>query len=148
MTRQTTTWLLTAIVLSSAAGVHAQEYTPAYDRIRAGLHRDGALMRVVRETEVPPAGWPERMSTLRAAPSSPLGVASSSVQRFTTKRRGSFWMPVLVGAGVGGLAGGVWGRSQCDLPDPECTAIAVPVGVLGGAGIGAAVGAVVHAIRR
>ena len=44
--------------------------------------------------------------------------------------------------------GGVWGAGQCSAPDPECAAIAVPAGVLGGAGIGAAVGAVVHAIRR
>jgi hypothetical protein len=38
--------------------------------------------------------------------------------------------------------------TQCGGDDAECFAIAGPVGVLGGAGIGAAVGAFVDALHR
>jgi hypothetical protein len=124
-------------LLIGAAAAHGQEYTPAYDRIRAGLHRDASALRRAADRQV---RSPQRTSSLRVAP--------SSAQRATTKRGGSVWTSVLIGAGVGAVAGGVWGAAQCDAPDPECTAIAVPAGLLGGAGIGAAVGAIVHAIRR
>jgi hypothetical protein len=127
------------LLLISAATAHGQQNNPPYERIRAELHRDPVL-RVTGEREAPSAGSPERASALR--------MASSTRQQPTTKRRGSVWMPVLVGAGIGAVAGGVVGAGQCDAPDPECTAITVPAGALVGAGIGAAVGAIVHAIKR
>jgi hypothetical protein len=127
------------LLLISAATAHGQQNNPPYERIRAELHRD-AVLRVTRQSEAPSAGSPERASALRPAP--------STRQQPTTKHRGSAWTRVLIGAGLGAVAGAVVGTAQCDGPDPECTAIAAPAGAFVGAGIGAAVGAIVHAIKR
>jgi hypothetical protein len=63
------------------------------------------------------------------------------------QRRDSVWNGALIGAGIGGVGGAVWGRQMCGSNDSECFAIAGPVGILGGAGIGAAVGAIADALH-
>ena len=62
-------------------------------------------------------------------------------------RRDSVWNGALIGAGIGGVGGAVWGRQTCGSNDSECFAIAGPVGILGGIGIGAAVGAIADALH-
>jgi hypothetical protein len=140
MTLQILAFRTCVLLLISAAAAHGQEYTPAYDRIRAELQRDRVDLRLPDETLAPSARLPERTSTLRVAP--------STAPPRTAKSHRSIWIPVLAGAGIGAVAGAGWGAGQCDAPDPECTAITVPLGALAGAGIGAAVGALVHAIMR
>jgi hypothetical protein len=53
---------------------------------------------------------------------------------------------VLLGAAAGGAGGYLWASGQCDSNDSECSAIADPIGVLGGAAIGALVGGLVDAV--
>ena len=62
-------------------------------------------------------------------------------------RRDSVWNGALIGAGVGAAGGAVWGLKTCGSNDTECFAIAGPVGVIGGAGIGAVVGAIADALH-
>ena len=62
-------------------------------------------------------------------------------------RRDSVWNGALIGAGIGAAGGVVWGRQICGSNDSECFAIAGPVGILGGIGIGAAVGAIADALH-
>jgi hypothetical protein len=62
-------------------------------------------------------------------------------------RRDSIWNGTLIGAGVGAAGGAVWGLTTCGSNDSECFAIAGPVGIIGGAGIGVAVGAIADALH-
>ncbi len=121
-------FLTCAILLITATAAPAQEYSPKYDRIRAGLQRQAGASPIVLKSQ-------------------PLRAPRPPAQRRPAKGGRSIWRGVLIGAGVGAVGGGVWGAAQCH-SDSECTAIAVPAGVLGGACIGAAVGAIVSAIRR
>lgn len=57
-------------------------------------------------------------------------------------KRDSVWNGLLIGAGVGIGSGYVWGYKVCGGNDDECFAIAGPAGMITGAGIGAAVGAI------
>ena len=125
----TSKWIATAILLTSAAGAHAQEYTPAYDRIRTGVRRDAAVSRfVVKPVAIRPV---------------------SRRQGAQRKPHASLWRGAAVGGTTGALLGGlVWGPSQCGNNDSECEAITVPVGLLGGGGIGAAVGVIAQALAR
>ena len=61
--------------------------------------------------------------------------------------RDSVWNGTFLGAGVGAAGGAVWGLKTCGSHDSECFAIAGPVGVIGGAGIGAAIGAIADALH-
>ena len=63
------------------------------------------------------------------------------------RTRDSVWNGTLIGAGVGAASGVVWGLQTCGSNDTECFAIAGPVGIIGGAGIGAAIGAVADALH-
>ena len=63
-------------------------------------------------------------------------------------RRDSVWNGALIGAGVGAAGGAIWGLEICGSNDTECFAIAGPVGILGGAGIGAVVGAIADALHN
>jgi hypothetical protein len=63
-------------------------------------------------------------------------------------RRDSVGEGLLIGAGIGAAGGYVWARHICGSNDPECFAIAGPVGVLGGVGIGATIGAIVDALHN
>ena len=63
-------------------------------------------------------------------------------------RRDSVWNGTLIGAGIGAGGGFIWARNMCGSNDSECVAIATPVGMLGGIGIGAAVGAIADALHK
>jgi hypothetical protein len=63
------------------------------------------------------------------------------------RRRDSVWNGALIGAGIGGGAGAIWGLGVCGSNDTECFAIAGPVGIIGGAAIGAAAGAIADALH-
>jgi hypothetical protein len=67
--------------------------------------------------------------------------------RASSGRRDSVWNGTLIGAAAGAAGGAVWGRQTCGGNDSECFAIAGPVGILGGIGIGAAVGAIADALH-
>ena len=73
--------------------------------------------------------------------------ALKAQERAPGGRRDSVWNGTLIGAGVGAAGGAVWGRQICGSNDSECFAIAGPVGILGGVGIGAAVGAIADALH-
>lgn len=60
-------------------------------------------------------------------------------------RRDSVWNGALIGAGVGAAGGYFWARQLCGTNDAECFAISSRAGVLGGAGIGALIGAILDA---
>jgi hypothetical protein len=68
-------------------------------------------------------------------------------ERASAERRDSVWNGTLIGASVGAAGGAVWGLKTCGSNDDECFAIAGPVGILGGAGIGAVVGAIADAMH-
>jgi hypothetical protein len=59
----------------------------------------------------------------------------------------SVWNGTFIGTGAGAAGGAVWGLKTCGSHDSECFAIAGPVGVIGGAGIGAAIGAIADALH-
>jgi hypothetical protein len=63
-------------------------------------------------------------------------------------RRDSVWNGALIGAGIGAGGGYVWAHNICGSNDDECFAIAGPVGILSGIGIGAALGAVADALHK
>jgi hypothetical protein len=120
--------LALAGLLSGSSGVRLDGYTPAYDRIRAGLHRtEKASVFVVREGD--------HAALARKTPGQ-------------SQQRDSVWNGLLIGAGIGAAGGYIWARDICGSNDTECFFIAGPVGVLAGAGIGAAVGAVADALHR
>jgi hypothetical protein len=65
------------------------------------------------------------------------------------ERRDSVWNGALIGAAIGGVGGYVWARNICGgTGDTECFVISAPVGILGGIGIGAAIGAVADAVHK
>ena len=64
------------------------------------------------------------------------------------QQRDSVWNGTLIGAGIGAASGYVWARAQCGNNDSECFVIAGTVGIIGGAAIGAAVGAVADALHK
>lgn len=68
-------------------------------------------------------------------------------QRAATARRDSVWNGSVIGAGIGAAGGAAWGLQTCGSNDSECFAIAGPVGIIGGAGIGAAIGALADALH-
>jgi hypothetical protein len=62
-------------------------------------------------------------------------------------RGDSIWNGTLIGTAAGAAGGAVWGRQTCGSNDRECFAIAGPVGIVGGAAIGAAIGAIADALH-
>ena len=54
----------------------------------------------------------------------------------------------MIGAAIGGVGGYIWARSLCGSDDTECFVITGPVGILGGVGIGALVGAVTDKLHK
>ena len=84
-------------------------------------------------------------------PSEPVTATTGAPARGRSQRindRDSVWNGLLVGAAIGAAGGYLWARNICGSNDAECFAIAGPVGVLTGAGIGAAVGAIADALHR
>jgi hypothetical protein len=96
---------------------------------------------------------PEMISAWIAAENSNVPSATSTAstlfrRQSTTKQADSVWNGALIGAGVGAVGGFIWARRICGGNDQECFVISAPVGVLGGAGIGAAIGAIVDALHK
>jgi hypothetical protein len=127
-------WLaavVAAVVLGLPAAAQADERAPNYDRIRRALQRSVAA------------------PVLSVTNRSIADMAPVRQQRAQVSRpRDSVWNGALIGAGIGGVGGYIWARNICGSNDPECFAIAAPVGVLVGAGIGAVVGAVADALNK
>ena len=124
-----------AISVSLALGLpddaRAQELTPNYERIRRALERAPQASALVV------SGKPTGVVA-------PVRRDASQVVR----TRDSVWNGALIGAGIGAVGGYVWARNICGSNDSECFVISAPVGILGGAGIGAAVGAIADALHR
>ena len=93
-----------------------------------------------------PARKGVRASLLLPSPGS-LPPLLQARERASARGRDSLWNGALIGAGAGAVGGAVWGLNMCGSNDTECFAIAGPVGILGGIGIGAAVGAIADALR-
>jgi hypothetical protein len=77
-----------------------------------------------------------------------LPALANAQQNGTRERRDSLWNGAVIGGGVGAGGGYLWARNMCGTNDSECFAIAGPVGILGGIGIGLAVGAVADALHK
>jgi hypothetical protein len=92
---------------------------------------------------------------IRRALAAPASLASRSREAAdgahlqVTSGRG-FGVPFVVvrGAGSGPAGGYLWARQQCGGNDPECAAIANPIGIVVGAAIGATVGAILDAFSH
>jgi hypothetical protein len=111
--------------------VAAAKDEPDYRRIRS------ALEQPVR---------PARFAVSKASVSAIRHARSQGVIK--SGRRDSVWDGLLIGAGIGAAGGYLWARHICGSNDPECFAIAGPVGVLGGVGIGATIGAIIDALHN
>jgi hypothetical protein len=116
--------------LAWPAVVEAEAAAPDYRRIRAALERSDT---------------PARFSVRRASVRS---MRPPRVQPAGSAPHDSVWNGVLIGAGAGGVSGYFWARNICGSSDRECLFRAVPAGILGGAGIGAAFGAIIDAFHR
>ena len=122
--------IIVLFCLAWPAFVEAEAAVPDYRRIRAALERcDTPARFTVSRASVP---------SMRSPPEQPAAPAP----------RDSVWNGVLIGAGAGGVSGYVWARNICGSNDRECLFRAVPAGILGGAGIGAAFGAIIDALHR
>jgi hypothetical protein len=121
----------TLLVCLVSPGVAAAKDEPDYRRIRA------ALEQPVR---------PARFAVSKASVSVIRPARSQAV--IQSGRRDSVWDGLFIGAAIGAAGGYVWARHGCGSNNPECLAIAGTVGVLGGFGIGAAIGAIVDALHN
>jgi hypothetical protein len=121
---------VTLIVLFMGSGsMHAEELSPDYERLRRAL-RSHAPRLVI------PSGVARDAARMRQdQPPSPA-------------RSDGVWEGLLIGAAAGGVGGYVWARNICGSNDTECFVITGPVGILGGAGIGAAIGAVIDKLHK
>lgn len=109
------------------------------------------------EDFVAPAGWshsPFPSPARETIPPTGSFAAAAMMERSRQRAAGSLSRHVVLGAGIGALAGaalGLWVISIADCGGPGCTAervLGVAGNALGGAAIGALIGAVVHRIRR
>ena len=120
---------LTLVFVLGSLTVRADELSPDAERIRRALQKDAP--RLV----ISPDAVPTLSSTRQNQPASPA-------------RSDTVWEGVLIGAAIGGVGGYVWARNICGSNDTECFVITAPVGVLGGAGIGALIGAVADKLHK
>ena len=121
----------TVLVCLISPAVAAGKDEPDYRRIRS------ALEQPVR---------PARFAVSKASVSAIRPARSQAVIK--SGRRDSVWDGLLIGGGIGAAGGYLWARHLCGPNDPECFAIAGTVGVLGGVGIGATIGAIVDALHN
>lgn len=112
------------------AVAQAEGSNPDYRRIRSALERSTG---------------PSRFTVSAASISA---MRPARVQLAGSVRRDSVWNGLLIGAAIGAVGGWIWARNLCGSNDSECFAIAAPVGMLGGGGIGAAVGAIADALHK
>ena len=117
------------MLVVGSASLAAEGSVPDHDRIRRALRvRPSIVVPVPAVALAPAARKPQA------------GQASSS---------DSIWEGLLIGAAIGGAGGYVWARQICGgTDDTECFLISAPVGILGGAGIGALVGAVADKLHK
>jgi hypothetical protein len=101
------------------------------------LPADASVARVSQAIARPPTALHQAIA--RAKLETPLARQNATIK----KQRDSIWNGLLIGAGAAG--GYIWGRSLCGPNDRECPTISTTAGVLGGAGIGAAIGAILDA---
>ena len=120
--------VLLCLACPASAGAHDE---PDYRRIRSALEGRATPSRLAVSVASVAAIRPDRsQATVKSG------------------KRDSVWEGLLIGAGIGAAGGYVWGRSICGPNDSECFAIAGTVGVLGGIGIGATIGAIVDALHH
>jgi hypothetical protein len=119
---------LTVLVLVMATPARADELEADYARLARALTAKPAAAVSLRDAKIP--------SHLVAA------------RQDASARRDSVWDGALIGAGVGAGSGYLWAYAQCGTNDSECFAIAGTVGIIGGAAIGAAAGAIVDALHK
>jgi hypothetical protein len=124
-------FVTTVLVCLVSPAVAAAKDEPDYRRIRS------ALEQPVR---------PTRFAVSKASVSAIRDARSQAVIK--SGRRDSVWDGLLIGGGIGAAGGYLWARHICGSNDPECFAIAGTVGVLGGFGIGAAIGAIIDALHN
>jgi hypothetical protein len=105
------------------------ESAPNYDRIRSALQRGSA---------------PARLHVSRASVSA---IRPARVKQRGGARRDTVWNGLLIGAGLGAAGGFIWAWNFCGRLDEDCS-IVTPLGVLGGAAIGGAIGAIVDTLHR
>lgn len=110
-----------------APPVAAQSYRPDLERIRRGV-----------QVQPQVSSSPPSRSELRAV-KQPTGRV--------VKEKDSVWNGALIGAGLGAGSGYLWARSQCP-NDTECFAIASPIGIVVGGGLGLLAGVLVDAMTR
>jgi hypothetical protein len=125
---------LVCLTVLSCLGVQAvpraAESAPNYDKIRSALQRPVTPTRF----DVNRAS----LSSIRPKPGKPPARA----------RHDSVWNGALIGAGLGAAGGYMWAWNLCGPNDPECSTIVTPIGILAGAGIGGAIGAIADALHR
>jgi hypothetical protein len=105
-----------------------EQVSPDYARLRRALQREKPALVI-----------PVMAPALRA---------NAQDQPPSQPRSDSVWEGLLIGAAIGGAGGYVWARNICGSDDTECFVITAPVGILGGAGIGALVGAVADKLHK
>ena len=117
---------LIVLVFAMASPVRADELKADYARLARALKAKPAAAVSLRDAKLP----------------------SVAVRQDASARRDSVWDGALIGAGVGAASGYLWAFAQCGTNDSECFTIAGTVGIIGGAAIGAAAGAVVDALHK
>ncbi|MGH9158399.1 MAG: hypothetical protein ACRD2X_00210 [Vicinamibacteraceae bacterium] len=117
--------IVIAMLLAGSIAAYGDEGALDYRRIRHALRRS-ASPSMLAVAEVP----------------------TTRLQAPQVRQRDSIWNGVLIGAGAGAAGGFLWAQSVCGGDDRECSFIATPVGVLAGAGIGTAVGAIVDLLHK
>lgn len=122
----TTSTLLTVMALVLPITAPAADGT-SNPRVRAGITRS-ALPLVIDVKMIPRTALERR-------------------QAVVTRPADSIWNGIAIGAAVGAGGGYLWGRNLCP-GDKECLYRSVPVGILAGAGIGAAIGGILDALQR
>jgi|RhiMethySRZTD1v2_1073278.scaffolds.fasta_scaffold1570289_1 hypothetical protein len=142
--RTTAIALIFPILLGCAAGAGAQENRPGDDRMPAGLEQHATKPPVIAQALQRISSTPDALR----APSRSAAARTPSRTTSRPSRHDSVWNGALIGAGVGAAGGYLWASNLCGSNDAECFSVAGPVGILSGAGIGAAVGAVLDALTK
>jgi hypothetical protein len=123
--------IVAAMILFGTTSAIASPETPNYERIRSRL-----------------AHAPRLNVTITNWPAAPVNRFTPLSFQGTATGRDSVWNGLLIGGAVGAAGGFIWAHNICGGDDSECFFIAGPVGVLAGAGIGAAIGAVADALHH
>ena len=130
------------VVLVASVTVSAAEPAANAERIRRALQKPAPTLILSRGDAVAPVSRKGSTSFLEAPRAIPRAAQPGS-------RSDSIWEGLLIGAAVGGVGGYIWARQICGgTDDTECFIISAPVGIAGGVGIGALVGAVVDKLHK